>query len=70
MLGNRRASSVFQEEEIEQKVAVNQLSLGLDQAENVHEPLSMPEVNKRMEELMNTSSKTKHAKEQIGRAHV
>lgn len=63
MLGNRRASSVFQEEEIEQKVALNQLSLGVDQDEDVHEPLSAPEVNKRMEELMNTSSKTKQAKE-------
>ena len=33
MLGSRRAYSVFQEEDIEQKVALNQLSLGADQAE-------------------------------------
>ena len=63
MLGSRRAYSVFQEEDIEQKVALNQLSLGADQAEDVRDPLPAPEVNKRMEELMNTSAKTKHAKE-------
>ena len=63
MLGNRRAASVFQEQDIEQKVALNQLSLGVDQAKDVRDPLPAPEVNQRMEELMNTSAKTKHAKE-------
>jgi pilus assembly protein CpaF len=62
MLGNRRAAPAFQEE-IEQKDVLDWLPQGKNQTEDASDPLLVPEVNKRMEELMNTTSKTKHTKE-------
>lgn len=63
MLGNKRSHSVFQEENKEQSVACNQPNAILNQENNDGEVDSIPEMEKRIEELMNTQKNSKNSKE-------
>lgn len=63
MLGNRRAPSMFREEIPEKNAIYHQATVVADQAEDVDEKIPVHEVDNRVEELMNTPVKPKHAKE-------
>ena len=63
MLGNRRAASVFREETVDETAVVHAVANVADPAGNTHQQISVTEVDKRMEELMNTPARPQHNKE-------
>lgn len=63
MLGNRRSHSVFQEEKMQQNVAYHQLHAAVSSENDNVEDNHIPEMEQRMEELMNTTKKPENSKE-------